>query len=48
MKKGFFRILNKINQKVLPKYNKEDPSKLSKLQQAVVAYRYYVLINSMD
>ncbi|WP_312697887.1 MULTISPECIES: hypothetical protein [Sphingobacterium] len=48
MKKGFFRILNKINQKVLPKYSKEDPSKLSKLQQAVVAYRYYVLINSMD
>lgn len=48
MKKGFIRILNKINQKVLPKYSKEDPSKLSKLQQAVVAYRYYVLINSMD
>lgn len=48
MKKGFFRILNKINQKVLPKYSKEDPSKLSKLQQVVVAYRYYVLINSMD
>ena len=48
MKKGFFRILNKINQKVLPKYSKEDPSKLSKVQQAVVAYRYYVLINSMD
>ncbi|SDL13223.1 Uncharacterised protein [Sphingobacterium mizutaii] len=48
MKKGFFRILNKINQKALPKYSKEDPSKLSKLQQAVVAYRYYVLINSMD
>ncbi len=48
MKKGFFRILNKINQKVLPKYSKEDPSKLSKLKLAVVAYRYYVLINSMD
>ncbi len=48
MKKGFFKFLNKINQKILPKYSKEDPSKLSKLQQAVVAYRYYVLIQSMD
>ncbi|SEG59153.1 hypothetical protein SAMN05421877_11065 [Sphingobacterium lactis] len=48
MKKGFFRILNKINQAILPKYSKEDPSKLSKLQQAVVAYRYYVLIHSKD
>ena len=48
MKKGFFKLLNSINQKILPKYSKKDPSKLSKLQQAVVAYRYYVLINSMD
>lgn len=48
MKKGFFKLLNKINQKILPKYSKEDPSKLSKLQQAVVAYRYYVLKESLD
>ncbi|WP_167554311.1 hypothetical protein [Sphingobacterium sp. CZ-2] len=48
MKKGFFKILNSINQKILPSYSKKDPSKLSKLQQAVVAYRYFVLVNSMD
>ena len=48
MKKEFFKILNSINKKILPKYSQKDPSKLSKLQQAVVAYRYYVLIHSKD
>jgi len=48
MKKNLFKILNKINQLVLPKYAKQDPTKLSKLQQAVVAYRYYILVNSLD
>ncbi|WP_194285681.1 hypothetical protein [Sphingobacteruim zhuxiongii] len=48
MKKGFFKLLNKINKAVLPSYTKLDPAKLSKLQQAVVAYRYYVLTQSLD
>ncbi|WP_202912420.1 hypothetical protein [Sphingobacterium olei] len=48
MKKALFKFLNDINKAVLPKYSKQDPSTLSKLQQAVVAYRYYVLINSLD
>ncbi|WP_165319183.1 hypothetical protein [Sphingobacterium sp. SGG-5] len=48
MKKYLFRLLNKLNKAFLPKYSKLDPSKLSKLQQAVVAYRYYVLINALD
>ncbi len=48
MKKGFFKLLNKVNKTILPKYSQLDPSKLSKLQQAVVAYRYFVLIQSLD
>lgn len=48
MKKSFFKILNALNKAVLPKYSKQDPSTLSKLQQAIVAFRYYVLINSLD
>ncbi len=48
MKKSFFRLLNKINNAVLPSYIKLDPAKLSKLQQAVLAFRYYVLIQSKD
>ncbi len=47
MKRSFFKILNKINQVLLPKYSKKDPLKLTKFEQAVVAYKYYVLINSM-
>ncbi|SIT98249.1 hypothetical protein SAMN05660493_02987 [Epilithonimonas bovis DSM 19482] len=48
MKKAVFRLLNKINKAVLPKYNKKDFTKLSKLQKAIFAYRYIVLINSLD
>lgn len=48
MKKSVFKFLNIINKAILPKYSKQDPSKLSKLQQAIVAFRYYVLINALD
>ncbi|SHK41017.1 hypothetical protein [Epilithonimonas mollis] len=48
MKKAFFRFLNKINVKLLPKYSKKDFTKLNKLQKAIFGYRYFVLINSLD
>ncbi|MDC8105360.1 hypothetical protein ACNFU2_10670 [Chryseobacterium sp. PTM-20240506] len=48
MKKSFFRILNAINKKILPKLSDKDPSSLTKLQKGILAYRYFVLINSMD
>ena len=48
MKKKFFIILNKINKKVLPKLSHKDPLKLTKFQKAILAYRYFVLINSLD
>ncbi|ADQ18912.1 hypothetical protein Lbys_3251 [Leadbetterella byssophila DSM 17132] len=48
MKKSFFKALNKINKLVLPKLSKKDPAQLSKFEQAIVAYRYYVLIQSLD
>ena len=48
MKKYFYKLLNTINKAILPKYSKQDPSTLSKIQLAVVAYRYYVLVNSLD
>ncbi|WP_380869066.1 hypothetical protein [Sphingobacterium corticis] len=48
MKKAFFRFINKINKSILPRYSKLDPTKLTKWQQAVVAFRYYVLIQSKD
>lgn len=48
MKKSFFKFLNRINKKVLPSFIDKDPAKLNKIQQAIVAYRYYVLVNSKD
>lgn len=48
MKKSFFKLLNSINKKVLPKLSDKDPSSLTKIQKGILAYRYFVLINSMD
>lgn len=48
MKKQFFIALNKINKKILPKLSGQDPLKMNKLQKAMLAYRYYVVINSLD
>lgn len=48
MKKQFFKILNKINQKILPKYSKKDPLTLTKFDKAIVGWKYFVLINSLD
>ncbi|MBT2620889.1 hypothetical protein [Chryseobacterium paludis] len=48
MKKSFFSLLNKINKKILPKLSDKDPGSLTKIQKGILAYRYFVLINSMD
>lgn len=48
MKRAFFQLLHKFNKAALPKLSKKDPLKLTKFEQAVVAYKYYVLINSLE
>ncbi|MDR2237752.1 MAG: hypothetical protein LBE92_16640 [Chryseobacterium sp.] len=48
MKKSFFRLLNGLNKKVLPKLSDKDPSTLTKLEKGILAYRYFVLVNSME
>lgn len=48
MKKSLFKILAKINKVVMPRYSKRDITKLSKFDQAMVAYRYWVTTNSLD
>ena len=46
----FFKILAKINKVVLPSYTKKglDLSKASKLQLAIIGWRYYVTKNALD
>lgn len=46
MKKAFFKVINNLNKKFLPSYLDKDPTKLTKLQKAIVAFRYNVLIQS--
>ncbi|MEY8761679.1 hypothetical protein [Chryseobacterium tongliaoense] len=48
MKKTFFRLLNTINKAILPKLSNKDPNTLTKFQKGILAYRYFVLVNSLD
>ena len=47
MKKSVFKILALINKVALPRYSKKDITKLSKVEKAIVAYRYWVTLNSL-
>lgn len=48
MKKKIFQLIVRLNKLVLPSYSKKDPLTLSKFQQAILAYKYYTLIHSLD
>ncbi|MFM8833221.1 MAG: hypothetical protein ACKOEV_06255 [Cytophagales bacterium] len=48
MKKSIFQILAKINKVVMPSMAKKDLTKLSKLEKAMVVYRYWVTTNALD
>lgn len=45
-----FKILAKINKLILPSYSKKrlDLSKATKLQKAIIAWRYFVTTKSLD
>ncbi|MAU16709.1 MAG: SsrA-binding protein [Muricauda sp.] len=46
----FYKILAKINKALLPSYTKKglDISKASKLQLAIIGWRYFVTKNALD
>jgi len=48
MKKGFFKTLARINKVILPRISKRNLNRLSKFEKAVVAFRYWVTVNSLD
>ena len=48
LKKSFFKTLAKINKVIVPRYSKRDITKLSKLDKALVAYRYWVTVNALN
>jgi hypothetical protein len=48
MKRSLFKILARLNKIILPSFGKRDLSRLSKLEKALVAYRYWVTTNSLE
>lgn len=50
MKKKFFKMLARLNKKLLPSYSKQqlDLRKASKLQMAIIGWRLWVTKNSLD
>ena len=50
MKKSFFKFLAKVNKLILPSYTKKrlDPAKASKLQLAIIGWRYFVTTNAIS
>jgi hypothetical protein len=48
MKKSLFKLLAKLNKVILPRYSSRDLTRLSKLDQAIIAFRYWVTKNSLD
>ena len=50
MKIVFFKILAKINKVFLPSYSKKrlDLSKASKIQMAIIGWRYWVTTNAIS
>ncbi|AZQ58838.1 SsrA-binding protein [Maribacter sp. MJ134] len=50
MKKTLFKLLAKLNKTVLPSFAKRqlDLSKASKLQMAIIGWRYFVTTNALD
>jgi len=50
MKLAIFKLLAKINKTLLPSYSKKqlDLSKASKLQLAIIGWRYWITTNALD
>ena len=48
MKKEVYKVLVRINKLILPRYSKRDLNKLSKFDKAIVAYRYWITLHSLD
>ena len=50
MSKSLFKILAKVNKAIMPSYSKQqlDLSKASKLQMAIIGWRWFVTKNALD
>jgi hypothetical protein len=47
-RKSIFKFLARLNKLIMPRYSKRDITRLSKLDKALVAYRYWVTLNALE
>jgi len=50
LKKSFYKLLVKLNKAILPSFSKQrlDLAKASKLQMAVIGWRYFITTKALD
>lgn len=48
IKKQIFKTLAKVNKVIMPRFSQRDITRLSQMEKAMVAYRYWVTINALD
>ena len=46
--KSFFKLIAIINKAILPKYYNRDLNKLKKWEKAIVGYKYWITIHSLN
>ena len=47
MKRSTFKFLAWVNRMLLPRMSKKDVTRLTKMQKAIVGWRYWVTINAL-
>jgi hypothetical protein len=47
MPKFFFKVLARINKAILPRYSRRDITRLSRIDKAIVGFRYWVTKNAL-
>ncbi|WP_282074293.1 SsrA-binding protein [Maribacter aquivivus] len=50
MKKKLYKLISKLNKALLPSYSKQrlDLSKASKVQMALIGWRYFITTKALD
>jgi len=48
MRRFTFVLLARLNKLILPRYSQRDLTRLSAIDKALVAYRYWVTKNALD
>jgi hypothetical protein len=48
IKKQLFKMLAKVNKVIMPRFSRKDITRLSNIEKGLVAWRYWVTINSLD